>query len=112
MNLKYLAVRVFSFGIFVWGVWITWTQRTRFDIGGSETGTSRPIRVNAEGVDAIFIGVFIMGIGILGIAQTLKRPFRVPAIIAGLIALLVPVIYAAIQASLAIYAMFSALFAE
>lgn len=106
MNLKYLAVRVFSFGIFVWGVWITWTQRTRFDIGGSETGTSRPIRVNAEGVDAIFIGVFIMGIGILGIAQTLKRPFRVPTIVTGLIALLIPVIYGVWQAGHAIYMTF------
>ena len=110
--MKHLIVRVFSFGIFVWGTWITWTQRARFDIGGSETGTSRPIRVNAEGVDAIFIGVFIMGVGILGIAQTLKRPFRVPAIVTGLVALLVPVRYATIQASLAIYSILSALHAE
>jgi hypothetical protein len=101
-----MLVRIFSCGIILWGAWIAWTQRARFDIGGSETGTSRPIRVSAEGVDAILIGVFIIGVGILGVAQTLRTPFRIPAILTGAIALIVPVVYATWQVGRAIYTMF------
>jgi len=77
---KYLIAQMFSACLFAWGLWIAVTGRARFDVGGSEHGTSRPVRIDAEGLDAIVIGIFIMGIGLLGVVQymTGKRALRLP----------------------------------
>ncbi len=91
-----LRVRVFITAILCGlGIWCIAAQRAKFDIGGDDNSSRRAIHVDAEGVDAIAIGAFVFGVGIVNLAAGMRSHRRIPIFWTG----------AAIMAASAIYGM-------
>lgn len=97
----FFTLLFFAFGLY-WAI----GQRAKFDVGGSESGSSRPIHVYAEGIDAIAIGVFAMGVGIINLAAGMRSRRRIPVFWAGVVVFALPVLYAAVKAVLAVVSLF------
>ncbi|MBV9494146.1 MAG: hypothetical protein JOZ54_07865 [Acidobacteria bacterium] len=100
-------VRLF-FTLLFFGYGLYWAigQKAKFDVGGSDSGTSRPIHVDAEGVDAVAIGVFAMGVGVINLAAGMTSRRRIPVFWAGVVVFGLPVLYAAVKAVMAIVGLF------
>lgn len=104
---SYLIAQIFCFCLFLYGLWVALTQRARFDIGGSDTGTSRHIHVNAEGLDAIAIGGFIMGLGLAGIVQHMSSAARRPLAFVAIAMMGVPILYSVFLIVRAVWRLFA-----
>lgn len=59
------------------GLWYAVTGRAKFALGGDEYGR-RAIAVDARGLDAVAIGCFFIGLGIVNLALAVAGNRRIP----------------------------------
>lgn len=103
-----LRVRVFITIIFcALGSWAIIGQRAKFNLGGDDNSSRRAIHVDAHGVDAIAIGVFVFGAGIVNLAAGLRDHRRIPIFWTGAALMAIPVVYGIVLAVQAVVSLFT-----
>ena len=91
------------------GLWYALTRQAVFTIGGrpdDPVNKRHPIYVNAAGLDAIAIGSFFIGLGIINLALGIRGPRRLPVFWTGAGLLIAAVLYGLTQAVMAVVTLF------
>src|ERR1041384_5639796 len=83
------------------GLWFALSGRAKFSLGGdpdSPHNQKHVIPVNAAGLDAIAIGTFIIGLGVINLALGIRGPRRIPVFWIGAALFLAAVLYGIVLA--------------
>jgi hypothetical protein len=81
------------------------TQRANFQLGRSRSMYANKYvhQIDASGIDAIAIGVFIIAIGVINLSLGIEGPRRIPVFWLGVTLFAAPVLYALGKSAVAIY---------
>jgi len=82
------------------GLWFALTGRARFALGGDADNTFKRnavIHVNARGVDAVAIGVFFIGLGVVNLALGIRDRRRIAVFWTGAALLCLTAVYGAVE---------------